>query len=57
MGLLDKFTDAIQDAKDKVEDVTGVDSDHLLDAAGSAVEAGHSLSDAADSLQEGRSAD
>jgi hypothetical protein len=58
MGLLDKFRDAagdlVQGAKDKVEDVTGVDADNLLEAAGSAADAGHSLSDAVGSLEDGK---
>ena len=46
MGLLDKFKDkagelvqgAVQSAKDKVSDVTGVDVDRVTDVAGSVVD-------------------
>jgi hypothetical protein len=59
MGLLDKFKDKagdlVQGAKDKVSDATGVDTDKMLDVAGNVVDAGHSLSEAADSLREGKS--
>ena len=58
MGFLDKFKDAagdvVQSAKDRVSDVTGVDTDSLIDAAGSITDAGSSLGDAADSLREGK---
>jgi len=59
MGLLDRFKDKagdlVQGAKDKVTDATGVDTDKLLDAADNVVEAGHALSDAAESLKDGKS--
>jgi hypothetical protein len=59
MSFLDKFKDKadglVQAAKDKVTDVTGVDTDKLIDAAGSIKDAGGNLSDAADSLREGTS--
>jgi len=58
MSFLDKFKDRadglVQSAKDKVSDVTGVDTDKLIEAAGSVKEAGESLGNAASSLQEGR---
>ena len=58
MGLFDKLKDAAEGladrAKDKVGEVTGVDADKLIDAAGSAAEAGRSAGEAADSLAEGR---
>jgi hypothetical protein len=58
MSFLDKFKEkadgVVQAAKDKVSDVTGVDTDKLIDAAGSIKDAGEKLSDAADSLHEGR---
>jgi hypothetical protein len=58
MGLFDKFKDAagdlVQGAKDKVEDATGIDADHLIDAVGSASDAGQSLGDAYNSIEEGK---
>ena len=58
MGLLDKFKDKadsmVQAAKDKVGDVTGVDTDKLIEAAGSLKDAGENLHDAAHSLHEGK---
>jgi hypothetical protein len=58
MGLLDKFKDKadsmVQAAKDRVSDVTGVDTDKLIDAAGSLKDAGENLHDAAHSLHEGQ---
>ncbi len=58
MSFLDKFKDRadglVQSAKDKVSDVTGVDADKLIDAAGSVKDAGESLGDAASSLREGK---
>jgi hypothetical protein len=59
MGLFDKLKGAadnlVQDAKDKVTDVTGVDADKLLEAADSVTEAGERLNDAADSWRSNRS--
>ena len=58
MSFLDKFKekadDLVQSAKDRVSDATGVDTDKLIDAAGSVRDAGSNLSDAADSLREGK---
>ena len=58
MSFLDKFRDRadglVQAAKDKVSDVTGVDTDKLIEAAGSVKDAGENLGNAASSLQEGR---
>ena len=59
MGLLDRFKDKagdlVEGAKDKVSDVTGVDTDKLLDAADNVMEAGHALSEAADSFKDSKS--
>ncbi len=56
MGLMDMFKekagDLVQGAKDKVSDVTGIDVDQTLDAAGSAVEGTDNLVSAADSFIE-----
>jgi hypothetical protein len=58
MGLLDKFKDKAADlaqgAKDRVSEATGIDTDKLIDAAGSIKDGVESLSDAADSLKEGK---
>jgi hypothetical protein len=58
MGIFDRLKDSadglVQAAKDKVSDVTGVDTDKLIDAGHSIVDAGQSLSDAKDSLTEGK---
>jgi gas vesicle protein len=58
MSFLDKFKEKadsmVQSAKDKVSDVTGVDTDKLIDTAHSLKEAGDSLNEAADSFREGR---
>lgn len=58
MGLFDKLKDAasplVDKAKDKVGDVTGVDTDKLLEAADHVVDAGDNISEATDALREGR---
>jgi len=58
MGLLDRFKDKaeemVQGAKDSVSDVTGLDTDKLIDAAGSVGDAAGNLSDAAESLRDGK---
>jgi len=41
MGILDKL-------KDKVSEMTGIDGDALVEAAGDVIEAGDSLSEAVD---------
>jgi hypothetical protein len=60
MGLLDKFKDVagdlVQGAKDKVEQATGVDADNLVEAAGSVTDAGQSLAEAYNSVEEGKRA-
>jgi hypothetical protein len=60
VGLFDKLKDAaaplVDKAKDKVGDVTGVDSDKLLEAADHVVDAGDNISEATDAIREGRSA-
>jgi gas vesicle protein len=59
MGLFDKIKDKadglVQDAKDKVTDVTGVDADKLLEAADSVSDASEKLSDAAESWRSNQS--
>lgn len=47
MGILDKL-------KDKVSEMTGVDGDKLVEAAGDTIEAGDKLSEAVDTVREGR---
>jgi hypothetical protein len=58
MGLLDRFKDKagelVQGAKDSVSDVTGIDTDKLVDAAGSVSDAAGSLSDAVESIKDGK---
>jgi gas vesicle protein len=59
MGLFDKIKDKadglVQDAKDKVTDVTGVDADKLLDAADAISDTSEKLSDAAESWRSNQS--
>jgi hypothetical protein len=60
MGLLDKFKDkaselvdsAVDSAKGKVSEVTGLDADKVLDTVDSLSDAKDSLSDAADSIRD-----
>ena len=56
MGIFDSLKDRadglVQAAKDKVSDVTGVDTDKLIDAAKSVADAGESLSAAGESLSD-----
>jgi hypothetical protein len=47
MGILDKL-------KDKVSEMTGVDGDALVEAAGDVIEAGDNLSEAVDVVREGK---
>jgi hypothetical protein len=58
MGIFDRLKDSaeglVEAAKDKVSDVTGVDTDKLIDAASSVADAGESLANARDSLAEGQ---
>lgn len=58
MGIFDsvkkRADDLVQAAKDKVSDVTGVDTDKLIDAAKSVADAGQSLSEASDSLADAK---
>jgi hypothetical protein len=58
MGIFDRMKDRaeglVDAAKDKVSDVTGVDTDKLIDAAHSVADAAESLTEAKDSLTEGR---
>lgn len=58
MGLFDKIKDAASDmvdgAKDKVGEVTGFDSDKLMEAGGSIADAGESVSEAVSSLEDGK---
>ena len=58
MGIFDRMKDRadglVQAAKDKVSDVTGVDTDKLIDAAKSVADAGQSLSDAGGSLTDAK---
>ena len=55
MGLFDKLKDAagdaMQGAKDKVSEATGVDVDGALDVADNLVEAGENISDAAEAFK------
>ncbi len=54
MGLFDRAKAAVDAAKDKVSDVTGIDTDKLLEAGKSVVDAGSSLEEAAAALKDGR---
>jgi len=54
MGLFDRAKAAIDAAKDKVSDVTGIDTDKLLEAGKSVVDAGTSLEEAASALKDGK---
>lgn len=58
MGLFDKLKDkaaeTVQGAKDRVSEATGVDTDALIETAGSLKDAAESVSDAAESFKDGR---
>ena len=54
MELFDRAKAAIDAAKEKIGEVTGVDTDKLIEAAGGVTDAVSSLSDAATAVQEGR---
>ena len=53
MGIFDRAREALDAAKDKVGDLTGIDADKLVEAAKSVADAGSSLDDAASALREG----
>jgi hypothetical protein len=58
MGLLDKFKDKagemVDSAKESVSEATGLDVEKGLDVAGSTLDAGKSLFEAADSVTEAK---
>jgi len=58
MGLFDKLKEAasplMDSAKEKVSDATGFDTDKLLEAADSAVDASDNISAATDALGDAR---
>jgi hypothetical protein len=54
MGIFDRAKAAIDAAKEKVGEVTGVDNEKLIEAAKSVTDAASSLGDAATAVEEGR---
>ncbi len=54
MGFLDKLKDAADNAKDKVSNATGYDTDKVMEAAGSAKDAAENLNDVQNALGEAR---